>query len=96
MTFLSFLVFGSVPLWGYVIISASGSDINTDVMFVISCLLAGLTMFALGAFKVRAAAAGTRDAGSGGHTQGRGAAPAPFSRHASPARTGSSAAAACS
>lgn len=55
VTFVSFLIFGSVPLWGYVIISAAGSDISTDLMFVIACILAGLTMFALGAFKVRAA-----------------------------------------
>lgn len=33
--------------------AAVGSDISPGIMFLIACLLAGATMFALGAFKAR-------------------------------------------
>lgn len=52
VTFLSFLLFGSVPLWGYVIFQVADVD-NKDTMFAIACVLAACTMFALGAVKVR-------------------------------------------
>jgi VIT1/CCC1 family predicted Fe2+/Mn2+ transporter len=50
--FASFMVFGSVPLLGYVIfLSALGND--PDALFGISCGLTAITLFALGALKSR-------------------------------------------
>lgn len=51
VTFLSFITFGSVPMWFYVVFVASGFDDKTG-MFIIACCATALTMFALGAFKV--------------------------------------------
>lgn len=50
VTFLSFLAFGSVPLWFYVGFYAAGVE-NASLMFAIDCIATGFTLFLLGAFK---------------------------------------------
>jgi DNA damage-binding protein 1 len=52
ITFLSFIIFGSVPMWVYVGFYASGAGDNT-VRFVVACIATALTMFLLGFCKAR-------------------------------------------
>lgn len=52
VTFLSFVVFGSVPLWCYVIFYAAGVE-NASTMFTICCVATAMTMFLLGVFKAK-------------------------------------------
>jgi vacuolar iron transporter family protein len=50
MTFLSFLVFGSVPMWVYVITYAAGYA-NTNGTFGIAAAATVVTLYALGALQ---------------------------------------------
>ena len=53
-TFLSFIIFGFIPLFSYILsmlISFLAS--NSIYSFIIACVLTGLTLFTLGALKVR-------------------------------------------
>lgn len=52
ITFLSFLIFGSVPLWCYVVFFFIG-DMARTTMFVLTCVATALTMFLLGVFKAK-------------------------------------------
>lgn len=52
VTFCSFLVFGSVPLWCYVIFKLAGAK-NKAMMFGLTCAATALTMFLLGVFKAK-------------------------------------------
>ncbi len=52
VTFLSFIAFGSVPTWVYVIIYAAGYQ-NKNGAFGIACAATAVTMFLLGAFQAR-------------------------------------------
>lgn len=52
VTFLSFLLFGSIPLWGYVVFRAFDYN-DRNGTFVIACCIAGFTMFLLGAVKAK-------------------------------------------
>lgn len=51
-TFLSFLVFGSIPLLAYILaIIFPNSALDQNVLFIITLIATGITMFALGALK---------------------------------------------
>lgn len=50
VTFVSFIVFGSVPLWFYVGFYVGDYD-NQTVMFIVAAFATALAMFALGAVK---------------------------------------------
>jgi len=52
VTFLSFICFGSVPMWLFVIAHLSDWT-DMDTLFGIACGLTAITMFALGAFKAQ-------------------------------------------
>jgi DNA damage-binding protein 1 len=52
VTFLSFLFFGSIPMWFYVAFVGAGYD-EADVMFAVACVATVITMFSLGAFKAK-------------------------------------------
>jgi DNA damage-binding protein 1 len=53
VTFSSFIIFGSVPMWLYVIFYVAGYDEpDTDgVRFAVACVVTALTLFALGYVK---------------------------------------------
>lgn len=51
-TFISFLVFGSVPIWVYGICFAAGYK-SSNGMFGIACAAVVVTLFMLGAFQGR-------------------------------------------
>mmetsp|Transcript_27700 Transcript_27700/g.55367 ORF Transcript_27700/g.55367 Transcript_27700/m.55367 type:complete len:273 (+) Transcript_27700:53-871(+) len=54
VTFLAFVVFGSVPLLAYVIALLAGADSgNDELLFAISCVATAMTMFALGVTKAK-------------------------------------------
>jgi VIT1/CCC1 family predicted Fe2+/Mn2+ transporter len=55
VTFLSFLCFGSVPLWMYVIFKLAdpSGSLSGNMMFGLTCLVTALTMFLLGVFKAK-------------------------------------------
>ena len=50
VTFLSFVIFGSVPMIVYSILLHVDS-VTDDVKFIIACVFSGLTMFLLGVLK---------------------------------------------
>lgn len=50
VTFLSFLTFGSVPLWFYVGFYVAGV-VNDGLMFAVDCVATGFTLFLLGVVK---------------------------------------------
>ena len=52
VTFFSFLAFGSVPLWMYVIFYFAGAT-DKDLMFGLTCGATAMTMFLLGVFKAK-------------------------------------------
>mmetsp|Transcript_59735 Transcript_59735/g.67946 ORF Transcript_59735/g.67946 Transcript_59735/m.67946 type:complete len:249 (-) Transcript_59735:151-897(-) len=47
-TFLSFILFGSLPLWVYLIVYMADLD-NNGVVFAVACICAALTLFLIGA-----------------------------------------------
>lgn len=49
ITALSFVVFGTIPLLGYV--AFAGSSLSDGVLFAIACVLTAIMLFALGAIK---------------------------------------------
>lgn len=51
VTFIAFLIAGAIPLAGYLITNAAGASGQTS--FLISAFVSGLTLFALGAAKVK-------------------------------------------
>lgn len=55
ITFLSFIVFGIVPLLGYLIFY-SVPGLGTQELFVIACCLTAITLFVLGAIKTKVTA----------------------------------------
>ncbi len=52
VTFLSFIAFGSVPMWVYVIIYGAGYTNQTGT-FGIACAFTAITMFLLGAVQAK-------------------------------------------
>lgn len=50
ITFTSFVVFGVIPLLGYV--AFAGSDFSETTLFIIACVLTAIMLFTLGALKV--------------------------------------------
>ncbi len=52
VTFLSFVAFGSVPMWAYLIMWGAGYA-NANGMFGVACACTAATMFALGAVQAR-------------------------------------------
>lgn len=55
ITFLSFVVFGIVPLLGYLIFY-SVPGLGSQELFVIACCLTAITLFVLGAIKTKVTA----------------------------------------
>jgi len=55
ITFLSFLIFGSIPLWVYVIIGTG--EKSSNVLFALACVATAISIFALGALKGKVAQA---------------------------------------
>lgn len=53
VTFTAFLIFGSVPLWMYVIFKLAdpAGTLSADLMFGLTCVATAVTMFLLGVFK---------------------------------------------
>ena len=49
--FLSFAIFGSLPLLGYVIIPLCFSDLPEEALFVSACVVTGLVLFIMGCVK---------------------------------------------
>ena len=49
VTFTSFVVFGVIPLLGYV--AFAGTDFTSEVLFIIACVLTAIMLFTLGALK---------------------------------------------
>lgn len=49
--FLSFAIFGSFPLIGYVVIPASFPELGTDILFGAACAVTGVVLFAMGCVK---------------------------------------------
>lgn len=52
ITFISFIIFGSIPMWFYVIFYATGNR-DQGIQFAVSCVATALTMFLLGFTKAR-------------------------------------------
>merc|ERR1719231_1402296 len=52
ITFTSFVIFGLVPLLGYLILFSIPGYTQQD-MFIAACILTALTLFALGAIKTK-------------------------------------------
>lgn len=50
VTFISFILFGLIPLIGYVIFSSTG--MNDFQLFIVAIVLTAITLFFLGAVKV--------------------------------------------
>ena len=55
ITFISFIIFGVVPLLGYLIFY-SVPGLGTQELFVIACCLTAVTLFLLGALKTKVTA----------------------------------------
>jgi len=54
VTFVSFALFGFVPLVAYVLAQLIPYlSVNPSISFLIACILTGLTLFALGSLKVK-------------------------------------------
>ncbi len=52
ITFLSFVIFGSIPMWFYVVFYAAGNR-DAGIQFAVACVATALTMFLLGFTKAR-------------------------------------------
>jgi len=53
VTFLSFLVFGMMPLLGYIIVPLATPDASSQVLFATACVMTLAVLFGLGSFKSR-------------------------------------------
>lgn len=51
VTCLSFLVFGALPLFSYVLFPLFAPDLTEESMFTLACVVTGLVLFLLGSFK---------------------------------------------
>lgn len=53
VTFIAFIVFGSVPLWMYVFFKIADRGLSSSIMFALTCVATAITMFLLGILKAR-------------------------------------------
>lgn len=52
--FLSFAGFGAMPLIGYAVVPLVVPDLGSHALFLIACVVTAVTLFLMGAVKVRA------------------------------------------
>lgn len=53
VTFCSFLLFGTIPLLGYIMIPLIIQDVSHNILFFTACLMTSLTLFIVGTIKSR-------------------------------------------